>query len=174
MKIIGHGDIASALIKHTTTLKNRLYFASGVSNPKEARESEFQREKDLLAKQKKDLQIMYFSSLSIFTTESRYTQHKKEMEALVKKFPKYAIVRIGTITWGNNNPNTLVNFLRGKVNRGEPFKIRDVNRYVLDESEFMEWVNLTPLRGNWEMNITGRKLTELQIFRRYVSHDYPL
>lgn len=174
MKIVGQGDIASALERARVSLKDRLYFASGVSYPHELRESEFQREKNLLSKQGKSLQIMYFSTLSIFLEDSRYIQHKKEMEALIKKFPHYAIVRIGTNTWGKNNLHTLIPFLRGKVERSEPFKIRDVTKYVVEEPEFIHWVNLTPTEGNWEMNITGRQMTEREIFRKYVSADYPL
>ena len=45
--IIGHGDIASAL----SNRKDRLYFASGVSNSSEIRESEYRREINLLLKQ---------------------------------------------------------------------------------------------------------------------------
>jgi len=172
IRIVGHGDIAQALERARPTLKDRLYFASGVSNPNETRRSEFQREKDLLASQPKNSQIMYFSTMSIFTNNSRYVKHKLEMEALVKKFPHWAIVRIGTITWGKNNQHILIPFLRSKVKNKQHIQIRNVVRYIVDESEFIYWVNLTPTDGNWEMNITGRKMTELQIFRKYVSKSY--
>jgi len=119
MPIIGHGDIASALQDDP----GRLFFASGVSNSLETRESEYQREKDLLSRQTRDLQIIYFSSLAIFYLETRYTQHKMEMEALVKEFPCYAIMRLGNITWGSN-PHTLINALKGRVARGEPIEIQ--------------------------------------------------
>lgn len=73
--IIGHGDIASVL-------KDRegfIFFASGVSNSGETRESEYKREEDLLLKQNKNKHLVYFGSLSIFyNPHTRYTRHKKQ------------------------------------------------------------------------------------------------
>ena len=167
--IVGNGDIAKALIDRP----DRLYFASGVSNSQETRESEYQREKDLLLKQDKHQHIVYFGSLCIFYSDTRYAKHKREMEELVKKtFPHYTIMRMGNITWGDN-PHTLINFLRGKVARGEPFKIRDVTRYIIEKPEFLHWINLIP-KWNCEMNVTGRRMAELEIFREFVSQDFQL
>jgi len=162
MPIIGHGDIASALQDDP----GRLFFASGVSNSLETRESEYQREKDLLSRQTRDLQIIYFSSLAIFYLETRYTQHKMEMEALVKEFPCYAIMRLGNITWGSN-PHTLINALKGRVARGEPIEIQDATRYVIDKPEFLHWVGLIP-KWNVEMNITGQPMKVTEIVKKYV------
>jgi len=55
VSIVGSGDIASVL-------KDRdgfIFFASGVSNSQETRESEYQREKDLLMIQDKGKHIVY-------------------------------------------------------------------------------------------------------------------
>ena len=49
MPIVGHGDIASVL----SDREDRIYFASGVSNSQETRESEYAREKTLLLQQEK-------------------------------------------------------------------------------------------------------------------------
>lgn len=168
IKIIGSGDIASALKETSAILvDSRLYYASGVSNPNEMRESEYLREKDLLAKQRKDLQIVYFSSLNVHYSKTRYSEHKREMEKLVRRlFPYFAIARIGIITWGNN-PNTTINFLRGKVIRGEPFQIREVTRDVLEKSEFIRQVNLMP-KHNCVVEFHGQIMTELEIFKKYV------
>ena len=104
--IIGNGDIASAIKDR----KDLLFFASGVSNSRETRESEYRREIDLLLKQDKNSHIVYFSSLCVFYSNSRYAQHKRYMEKLVKGFRKWTIIRLGNITWGTN-PHTLINFL---------------------------------------------------------------
>ena len=165
--IIGHGDIAKALIDR----KDRLYFASGVSNSQEARESEYQREKDLLLKQGRNKHVVYFGSLSIFHpktqySSTRYIRHKKEMEELVKKtFLHYTIVRLGNITWGNN-PNTLINAVKGKIQRRELFKIPNTYRYIIDKKEFLHWINLIP-SWNCEMNITGQKTKIRDIINKY-------
>src|SRR4029077_11085960 len=108
--IIGDGDIASAL----TDREDRLYFASGVSNSQEKRRSEYEREKKLLLSQDRHRHLVYFSSLSIFYTDTLYAQHKRRMESIIRKrFPHYTIVRLGNITWGTN-PHTIINYFRAR------------------------------------------------------------
>ena len=161
--IIGNGDIASVL----KDKEGMCYFASGVSNSQETRESEYQREKDLLLKQDRRLHLVYFGSLSIFYQNERYQQHKREMEAMVtENFPHRCIVRIGNITWGNN-PHTLINTLRGHVARQEPLEIKDVYRYVVEKEEFQYWIGLIP-KWNCEMNIPGARMKVGEIVKKYV------
>ena len=156
--IIGHGDIASAL----TDREDRLYFASGVSNSQETRETEYQREIDLLMQQDKWRHIVYFSSLSIFYTDTRYAQHKKQIEKLIKKnFGHYTIVRIGNITWGVN-PHTLINYMKAHKDA----EVKDVYRYITDKEEFLHWVNLIP-EWSCEMNIPGRRMKVKDILYAY-------
>lgn len=163
--IIGHGDIARAIVDRP----DRLFFASGVSNSQETRESEYLREKKLLLDQHPSTcpqQLVYFSSLAIFYLDTRYTQHKREMEEIVKQFPCYAIVRLGNITWGDN-PHTLINALKGKIARGEPIEIQDTTRYIINKSEFQHWVNLIP-KWNIEMTLTGQPMKVADIVKNYV------
>jgi hypothetical protein len=162
MPIIGHGDIASVL----TDREDRIYFASGVSNSQETRESAYAREKTLLLQQEKIRHLVYFSSLSIFYSDTRYAQHKLEMETLVKaNFPRYAIIRLGNITWGTN-PHTIINSFRAKIQKDEPLVIRDAYRYVVDKDEFLYWVSMIP---SWpcEISITGQRLSIEQIVKKY-------
>lgn len=160
--ILGHGDIASVLIDR----EDRLYFASGVSNSSETRESEYMREVDLLCMQHRSSHLVYFGSLSIFYSDSRYAKHKRFMEDMVKiNFPRYTIIRMGNITWGKN-PNTLINFIRNKFRTREPFEIQDVYRYVVDKEEFLHWVDLIP-PWNAEINITGRRMKVRDIVKEY-------
>ena len=162
MPIIGHGDIACVL----TDREDRIYFASGVSNSQETRESEYTREKTLLLQQEKIRHLVYFSSLSIFYSDTRYAQHKLEMETLVKThFPRYAIIRLGNITWGTN-PHTIINSFREQIRNGEPLVIRDAYRYVVDKNEFLYWVSMIP---SWpcEISITGQRLSIEQIVKKY-------
>ena len=135
-EVVGHGDIAKALFECDEE-RNIIFFASGVSNSQETMESEYRRERDLLRSMDKSKRLVYFGSLSIFYTEegkwNRYTRHKREMEELVmEEFPKYCIVRIGNIDWGDN-PHTLINTLRNRVANEEPVEIQDVHRYVVDQ-----------------------------------------
>lgn len=158
--IIGSGDIASVL----KDKENIIYFAAGVSNSSEEKESEYQREIDLLMSQDKNKRLVYFSSLCIFYSNSRYANHKKQIEQLIKKnFKQYTIIRVGNITWGNN-PNTIINFLRNKIKRNEPYEIQDTYRYLIDKEEFLHWINIIP-NFNCEMNITGNRLKVKEIVK---------
>lgn len=163
-QIIGSGDIAEALTK---AVKDVLFFASGVSNSQETRESEYQREKDLLLQQDRSKRLVYFSSLSIFYGDTRYTQHKLEMERLIKEyFPKYCIVRLGNISWGDN-PHTLINTLKNHVANQEPVEIKDVYRYIVEPEEFLHWMSLIP-DFNCEINVPGIRMKVKEIFKKFI------
>ena len=162
--IIGHGDIANVLKDR----KDFIFFASGVSNSNESRESEYKREEELLLKQNKNKHLIYFGSLAIFyNPNTRYSRHKKHMEELVKThFKHYTIVRMGNITWGNN-PHTLINHFRNAVKKGEKLGIWDTYRYLVNKKEFLHWIEMIP-DWNSEMNITGQRLKVKQIVKKYV------
>lgn len=158
MARIGSGDIASVLPDRD----DLLFFASGVSNSRCEDESEYQREIDLLLDQRRDAHIVYFSSIGVFDRNSRYFQHKRDMEAMVKaNFSKYCIVRLGNISWGTN-PHTLINYL--KTHPKAP--IQDVYRHIIDIDEFLYWIDRIP---SWscEMNCPGRMLKVKEIKREY-------
>ena len=157
--IIGHGDIASVLKDR----RGFIFFASGVSNSREKRGSEYKREEALLLKQNKKKHLVYFGSLAVFyNPHTRYFRHKRHMEELVKKhFKHYTIVRMGNITWGKN-PNTLINHFKNLIKNGKKIEIWDTYRYLVDKKEFLHWINLIP-DANCEMNITGQRLKVRQI-----------
>ena len=167
-EIIGDGDIASAL--EGCGKKGMLFFASGVSNSQETRESEYQREKDLLLAQDRSKRLVYFSSLCIFhSPDSRYAQHKREMEELIKdNFDQWTIMRLGNITWGSN-PNTLINHFKYQRMLGESLTIMDTERYIMDKEEFRHWVGMIPQDRNVEMNITARRMNIREIVEEFVD-----
>ena len=162
MTVIGNGDIASAIPDR----EDLLFFASGVSNSAETRKSEFEREYNLLADQNHKRHLVYFSSIATFWGNTPYYKHKIDMENLVKKFPKYTIVRMGNIAWGSN-PNTLINALKLKLEKGETLEIRDEWRYIVEKEEFIYWMNLIPER-NCEIMIPGRRMKVSQILKEYI------
>ena len=160
--IVGNGDIASVL----PDKNKKLFFASGVSNSLEKRESEYTREKNLLLKQPRKAHIVYFSSLAVLYGNNRYVQHKREMEELIKQeFPRYTIMRLGNITWGTN-PYTVINFFRLQLKKDKPIKIQDTYRYIIDKDEFLHWINLIPV-WNCEMNVPGRRMKVKEIVDEY-------
>lgn len=157
--IIGNGDIASVIPDD-----RKLWFASGVSNSLETDEKEYQRELELLLSQNKTQHIIYFSSLAVFYSDTRYTRHKRDMEAMIKvNFPRYTIIRLGNITWGDN-PHTLINYLRAHPEA----EIKEEYRYIIDKEEFLHWLSLIP---DWscEMNCPGRMIKVKQIKEEYCA-----
>lgn len=164
--IVGNGSIARAL--QGLDLGDKLFFASGVPDSGEVRESEYQREIVLLLSQDHKRHLVYFSSLSIFYKDSRYAQHKKQMETLIKvRFPRYTIMRLGNPVW-STNPVHLIPFLTQKLARGEEIQVQDVYRYPLELEEFIHWVKMIP---DWscEMNITGKMMLVRDIITKYVE-----
>jgi hypothetical protein len=166
--IIGRGDIASAIADvPSLDCPDRIYFASGVSNSQESDAAAYEREAALLMQQDFTKHLIYFGSLSVFYANTRYTQHKRTMEALIRThFARYTIMRLGIIDWGTN-PHTLINYLRAEHKAGRPLRIDNTYRYVLTMGEFHHWLGLIP---DWscEMNITGTRMTVQQIVNRYV------
>jgi len=160
--IIGDGDIASALPDRN----DLVFFASGVSNSQETRESEYRRERDLLLKQKQGSHIVYFSSLAVFYADTPYTKHKRQMEHLVKGFDTWTIIRLGNITWGSN-PHTLINYFKEQYKRGKKLEIQDTYRYICNKDEFNYWISMIP---DWscEMNIVGERMKIKDIVKKYV------
>lgn len=160
--IVGNGDLASVLPER----EDLLFFASGVSNSQETRWGEYQRERDLLLEQPSDAHIVYFSSIGVLNGVSRYYEHKRSMEVLVKEnFKRYAIIRLGNIDWGDN-PHTLINYLRAHPEA----EIRDEWRYIVDKDELLHWINLIP---DWscEMNVPGRRMKVQEIVDEIISGD---
>lgn len=166
--IIGRGDIASAIADVPSLDRpDRIYFASGVSNSQETRDSEYSREAQLLVQQDPTKHLVYFSSLAVFYANTRYAQHKRTMEALVRThFLRHTIMRLGVIDWGNN-PHTIINHLRNEHAAGRPLRIENTYRYVVNIGEFHHWVGLIP-EWSCEMNVTGTRMTVHQIVNRYV------
>lgn len=162
--IIGNGDIGSVL--QEVDRDDRLFFASGVSNSQETDDDEYWRETRLLLDQDRDQHLVYFSSLAIFYSNTKYIQHKRETEEFVKHyFAEYTIIRIGNITWGSN-PHTLINHFRNAIKNNQPLHIEDTYRFIVDKEEFLYWISLIP---DWscEMNIPGKRMKVRDIVKEY-------
>ncbi len=161
--IVGKGDIASVLNDREGTI----FFASGVSNSNETRESEFMREIELLDKQDRTKCLFYFSSITVDDNQkvdsNKYLQHKLRMELLVKSnFENYNIIRIGNITWGSN-PNTFINYIKNKKSKGESVQIKDEYKYIIDKNQLVILTDNLPLVGQNTICVFGRmaKVAEL-------------
>lgn len=124
--IIGTGLIAKALKE--IDAENMLFFASGVSNSLETRDSEFKREFTLLKnmlESNREKKLIYFSTLSIndrSKLNSHYILHKLKIEDYIQNnCARYLILRVGNIVGHGGNPNTLFNFLKHKIVHDDSF-----------------------------------------------------
>jgi len=103
--------------------------------------------------------FVYISGLNIYYPDggrSEYTQHKIDMEYIVKKwFTNYCIFRLGSVTWGDN-PNTLLNSIRKQIELTGTCEAKPVYRYLHSKEELTHWFGLIPSSGKHEMNVTGQ------------------
>jgi hypothetical protein len=143
--IIGRGTIASII----EDKENFIYFATGNSNRNpltdESKQKEIERVKSFIGTA--DM-FVYFSGLNIyFAPDTEYAKFKVEMEKLVKEsFENYCILRLGSVTWGNN-PNTLYNFLKNKITNNQELEVQDTYRYSNDRDDLIHWISLIPSYG---------------------------
>lgn len=160
--VIGRGDIASVL----KDKEGYTFFAAGFANREpitsELKQKEVNRILDI---NMNGQMFVYFSSLSIYYARNQYTGHKLRVESIMKNYvDDYCILRIGNITWGNN-PNTLINSLKHKIQNNIPFEIQDTYRYLIDKDELLHWIDLIPRTGKHEMNVTGRRMKVSEIVK---------
>jgi len=158
--IIGHGAIAGAIQGYERP--GFLYFASGVSNSKETREAEYEREIDALLSNTRDKRLVYFSSLCIFYSNSRYARHKLQMESVIKDcFPAWTIMRLGNIDWATNRRQLIPSI------RLDPrFVAYDEWRHIVTVDEFHYWLGMIP-DFNCEMNVPGERMKVTDVVGRY-------
>jgi hypothetical protein len=103
------------------------------------------------------LMFVYFSSISIFYTQSRYTLHKLATEDFIKaNFGQYIIIRLGNI-WECRNPNTFINKMQywDRQDKLLPSMIRDEWKYMTSKKQLNFITDNLPLTGQHEISIFG-------------------
>ena len=159
--IIGHGDIASAILTGSTGSTSPQAFRTA---PR--RTSGLTSASAICCRSRTRRASGLFLSLCVYGGTTRYAQHKREMENLIERtFPRHTIVRVGTITWGSN-PHTLINHLRAVHQRGEQPDLRPVYRYPIHLDEFRECLRL---ECGGEIDLIARRMTVAEIYQEYVS-----
>lgn len=125
--IVGNGMLARAFAPRYACTDDVVVFASGVSNSNETRQSEFDRERELLRPfLGRHGKVVYFSSCGVEDAGEKnrpYMKHKQEMEALVLAAPEGYVIRLPQVVGLTPNPNTLTNFLSNRIRSGEPFTV---------------------------------------------------
>lgn len=157
--IVGSGSIAK-LIEDRVWF---LFYAAGASNSSNVTEQDVLREsldvgRALRAAYNENLMFVYFSSISVFYSNSAYAKHKLQMEQRVRDSVKhYNIVRLGNI-WECTNPNTFINAM--KLN--PKLEIRDEWKYMISQKQLNEVTNGLRARGQHEISVFGemKKVSE--------------
>jgi hypothetical protein len=136
--VVGNGLIASMFNEYKKD-PNIIIFASGVSNSKEFREEEYQREFNLLKETiiNNDAILVYFSTTSIMDKSlinSPYIIHKKNMEEYIQiNAKKYIIFRLSQVVGNGGNKNNIINsFVRMIKNNEQISVFNNATRNLID------------------------------------------
>lgn len=138
--IVGHGLMARTFAGGPTAGRGIVVHAAGVSNSQCEDAREFDRERTLLDRTltaAADAEcFVYFSTCSVLdpaAVDTAYVRHKMDMEVRVREHPAHLIFRLPQVAGRTANPNTLLNFLYGRIARGERFAVwRHAQRNVID------------------------------------------
>ena len=135
--IVGNGVIAKACadVDHDEVL----IFASGVSNSRENRITEYEREKKLFVKTIEGCglnKLIYFSTSSVIDpslSESSYVKFKLEMEEYaLNAHPNVLILRLPQVLGYSNNQSQLGNFLYDAIENEKVFNLyTNACRYLM-------------------------------------------
>ena len=157
--IVGSGFIANSFRKSNLNTKDYIIFASGVSNSKEDKSKNFEREVKLLKKYSKfEKSFIYFSTISIYDNyrrQSLYVKHKLRIEKIIKKsFKNFYIFRLPQIAGVNKNKNTLLNFLYFNIKSQKTITLWSNSlRNILDILDVIKIVNFYIKNNNKKKNI---------------------
>ncbi|CAA7194365.1 Rossmann-fold NAD(P)-binding domain-containing protein [Chryseobacterium potabilaquae] len=168
--IIGNGILANALIPYDRD--DIIFFASGVSNSLETRNSEFEREITLLQttlEKNANKKLVYFSTCSIYDsskTQSPYVLHKLNIESkIVQDFENFAIFRIGNAIGKGGNPNTLINFLKNSIeSRTKIWVHKNAGRSIIGVNDIALFINL-------HLNSINKKIINLSYPHQFAPID---
>lgn len=152
--IIGSGLIAKAFT-NSVLHDGVVVFASGVSNSKNADIQDFNREFGLLEdtfKTSNQSLFIYFSTASIDDPalhNSPYVLHKKRMEQFIQdNFSEYLILRVSNVVGRSGNPNTIFNFIKGRIENNQRFELwTKAYRNLLDVEDLVIYTEVLVREG---------------------------
>jgi len=161
--IIGNGLIASAI----KDIAGVTYFASGVSNSSEVRQSEFDREEALLRTVTEP--VVYFSTTP--KNDSPYMRHKRRMENIVRGFNQHTIVRVQYVCGNGGNSTNLFNYLKRTIQARDFMQIYNANRALLDVDDL---ARIVPLLGYGTYTIAGIEPLPVVRIAEMIAANYGL
>ena len=129
--VVGNGLISKSFIDYINNT-DYLIFASGVSNSKEDRDSEFERELNLIKENiNTHSKFIYFSTIN--NGDSKYFLHKRNMEKyIIDNSNNYLIFRLPNVVGNGGNVKNIFNYLNIKIINDEFIKVQNVTRSLVD------------------------------------------
>ena len=125
--IIGNGLIAKEFKKKNYFHKNKIIFASGVSNSNNIKIRDFNREIFLIKKIlniNTDLKFYYFSTIDVLKKrKTPYIKHKIKIEKILVRNKNTIIIRLPQVVGVSKNKNTIFNYLKNKISKNRLFKL---------------------------------------------------
>ena len=163
--IIGSGLIAKAM--QPIDRDDITIFASGVSDSRETRVSEFKRERELL-KSNMGKKTIYFSTVP--KNASLYMAHKQEMEDMVRMNNDHLIVRIQYIVGHGGNKANLFNYLRSQIQGNKQVTVyKDLYRSLNDIDDIVKLMKiLHACQGT--ITISGIESLPIEIIVKKMFH----
>ncbi|MBO9593652.1 MAG: NAD-dependent epimerase/dehydratase family protein [Niabella sp.] len=160
--IIGNGMIAKRFSDYQQQ-DDFVVFASGVSNSKSQRGTDYAREMDLLQAtlaNHKSKHLVYFSTCSIYDpTEaaSHYVQHKLQVEDYIRRNAEtFHIFRVSNVVGASGNPNTIFNYYINHIRANTNFDIwMHASRNLIDIDDVFALVNYILKQGLYQNAITN-------------------
>jgi len=156
--IIGGGLLAQGF-KRLYSQSDLTIFASGVSSSKNKDPLEFTREINLLKKTfetRPHSKLIYFSTTSVFSTQSPYCSHKTNAEDFVKSnFESYCIYRLPQVLGDGGNKLNLINFLK--------FSISNNNKILIFPNSFRSIIDIEDLVSIFESTFNLQDKSVLNI-----------
>lgn len=143
--IIGDGLLGNGF-RMVNDFDGFVIFTSGVSNSKEIRIKEFQREENLILKtisENSNLKFIYFSSILAGEIDNPYYNHNVKMEELIKTNSKnYIIFKLPQIIGKLGNENNLINYLKFNIKKYNDIIIpKNVRRSIIDIDDIVKIVD---------------------------------
>ena len=154
--IIGRGLMARSFSSYENN-NEYLIFASGVSNSKEERDDEYQREIDLLCSREENMKLIYFSTINIDDDDRKYFQHKRKIESIIaNRFDSYLIFRLPQIIGIGGNENNIFNFIYKSIKDHTLIKVqKDVYRSLIDVDDIKQICEYCFALSNIIINISS-------------------
>ncbi len=179
--VIGSGMLAHEFSDYKDD-NDIIIFASGVSNSRETRESEFEREKELLIATIDNIsseKIIYFSTCAMYDSyfdNNRYIKHKLHMESYIKKNVKnFIIARLPQVMGKSNNKQQLMGFLYDKILNNEEFELFNIDRNIIDVQDvkkILEYSLTNHLFNRETINIANPKNINMITLVGYIENIF--